>query len=493
MPAPDGPMIDTNSPALDVERHPAQHERGGRAVLVALFPIWRNWTSGPSSCSVVAGGGAGFDLLNSIGRTPGRGRSIFQVYSARRGGGPASQEKTSPSPGGHRHRLEPRELDAEVHDLQFDADSRPTVRGPEARIGGRSAARGRELDDPRPPGEGGRDRETGQEQQRAEASRPGHGFCYPNAVPRPDDCQIRRISPECGLVRASRRPSPPPRCSLPVTSVRAAHRAGRTPARRAWTAAAGARHTGGPWTSGSEPPATTIPNGRGTSTRPTCRRRRCCRITPSRIPDGRDQLHVLPDADREDARGWWPATPERFRLTLKAPRRITHDRRLQGRRRSRARLLRAAGLGPKLGALLFQLPPNLKEPGRLRRVPRRAAAEGARGVRVPPRLVARRRGLRAAEGAQPGAVRRRQREDDADRRDRRLRLLPAARRGLPAGRHRALGRRGRRATRGAGARPSSTSSTRTKARARSSDRRSPGCSVRRLLRRRASSDSRRLA
>src|SRR6186713_1652788 len=60
--------------------------------------------------------------------------------------------------------------------------------------------------------------------------------------------------------------------------------------------------------------------------------------------------------------GWSRATPERFRLTLKAPRRITHDRRL----RDCADLVRqfletAATLGPKLGALLFQLPPNLKK------------------------------------------------------------------------------------------------------------------------------------
>jgi uncharacterized protein YecE (DUF72 family) len=59
--------------------------------------------------------------------------------------------------------------------------------------------------------------------------------------------------------------------------------------------------------------------------------------------------------------GWNRATPEQFKLTLKAPKRITHDRRL----RDCGDLVRqfletAATLGPKLGALLFQLPPNLK-------------------------------------------------------------------------------------------------------------------------------------
>ena len=60
--------------------------------------------------------------------------------------------------------------------------------------------------------------------------------------------------------------------------------------------------------------------------------------------------------------GWNKATPEQFKLTLKAPRRITHDRRL----RDCGDLVRqfletAATLGPKLGAVLFQLPPNLKK------------------------------------------------------------------------------------------------------------------------------------
>jgi uncharacterized protein YecE (DUF72 family) len=60
--------------------------------------------------------------------------------------------------------------------------------------------------------------------------------------------------------------------------------------------------------------------------------------------------------------GWAQATPDRFRLTLKAPRRITHDSRL----RNVAELTRtfcalAVDLGPKRGALLFQLPPSLKK------------------------------------------------------------------------------------------------------------------------------------
>ena len=60
--------------------------------------------------------------------------------------------------------------------------------------------------------------------------------------------------------------------------------------------------------------------------------------------------------------GWNRATPDRFRLTLKAPRRITHDARLRDcADRVRQFMETAATLGPKLGALLFQLPPNLKK------------------------------------------------------------------------------------------------------------------------------------
>jgi uncharacterized protein YecE (DUF72 family) len=60
--------------------------------------------------------------------------------------------------------------------------------------------------------------------------------------------------------------------------------------------------------------------------------------------------------------GWNAATPDGFKLTLKAPKRITHDARLRDcADRIRQFLDTAAILGPKLGALLFQLPPNLKK------------------------------------------------------------------------------------------------------------------------------------
>jgi len=60
--------------------------------------------------------------------------------------------------------------------------------------------------------------------------------------------------------------------------------------------------------------------------------------------------------------GWAEATPSPFKLTLKAPRRITHDSRLRNCGELVETFCRVAGtLGPKLGALLFQLPPFAKK------------------------------------------------------------------------------------------------------------------------------------
>ena len=60
--------------------------------------------------------------------------------------------------------------------------------------------------------------------------------------------------------------------------------------------------------------------------------------------------------------GWDAATPDPFKLTLKAPRRITHDARLRDCADSVRHFLETASiLGPKLGVLLFQLPPYLRK------------------------------------------------------------------------------------------------------------------------------------
>ncbi len=60
--------------------------------------------------------------------------------------------------------------------------------------------------------------------------------------------------------------------------------------------------------------------------------------------------------------GWSDLTPEHFRFTLKAPRRITHEARLQHTEDPTAAFCGAArSLGPKLGVLLFQLPPSFRK------------------------------------------------------------------------------------------------------------------------------------
>ncbi len=62
--------------------------------------------------------------------------------------------------------------------------------------------------------------------------------------------------------------------------------------------------------------------------------------------------------------GWAAQVPPGFRFTLKAPKRITHDKRLRAAEVAdslRAFVSVAGELGPQLGALLFQLPPNFKK------------------------------------------------------------------------------------------------------------------------------------
>jgi len=59
---------------------------------------------------------------------------------------------------------------------------------------------------------------------------------------------------------------------------------------------------------------------------------------------------------------WVKEVPDHFTFTLKAPRRITHEKRLREADQDVAEFLRRAQLlGDKLGAILFQLPPFLKK------------------------------------------------------------------------------------------------------------------------------------
>src|SRR6185295_10981018 len=59
---------------------------------------------------------------------------------------------------------------------------------------------------------------------------------------------------------------------------------------------------------------------------------------------------------------WAQEVPTGFSFTLKAPRRITHDKRLREAEPDVTEFLRRAGaLGERLGVVLFQLPPYLKK------------------------------------------------------------------------------------------------------------------------------------
>ena len=61
-------------------------------------------------------------------------------------------------------------------------------------------------------------------------------------------------------------------------------------------------------------------------------------------------------------RGWAEQVPDSFMFVIKAPKRITHDRRLKECGELLGYLIRVVTtLGPRLGPLLFQLPPNFKK------------------------------------------------------------------------------------------------------------------------------------
>lgn len=60
--------------------------------------------------------------------------------------------------------------------------------------------------------------------------------------------------------------------------------------------------------------------------------------------------------------GWAKGVPDGFTFAPKAPRRITHSQKLEGSADDTAYFLETVGrFGPKLGPLLFQLPPFMKK------------------------------------------------------------------------------------------------------------------------------------
>ena len=126
--------------------------------------------------------------------------------------------------------------------------------------------------------------------------------------------------------------------------------------------------------------------------------------------------------------GWAKGTPEPFKFTLKAPRRITHDSKLQRcEDLTQVFCKTAATLGSKLGVLLFQLPPTFKRDDAvfgsfLDLIPEGTRAASSFGTR---RGMTTRSSRRSA--AESRAMRGRQREDEhTGRDDRRLCVFPPA-------------------------------------------------------------------
>jgi uncharacterized protein YecE (DUF72 family) len=75
--------------------------------------------------------------------------------------------------------------------------------------------------------------------------------------------------------------------------------------------------------------------------------------------ENNNSFYRLPS--RETFESWRERTPDDFVMAVKASRYLTHVRRLRDPAEPVARLLgAAAGLGPKLGPILLQLPPTLK-------------------------------------------------------------------------------------------------------------------------------------
>jgi len=79
--------------------------------------------------------------------------------------------------------------------------------------------------------------------------------------------------------------------------------------------------------------------------------------------------------------GWSAGTPASFSFTLKAPRRITHDSKLQRCEELLEVFCRTARtLGPKLATLLFQLPPTFKKDAPVLRAFLKLLPEGTRAA-----------------------------------------------------------------------------------------------------------------
>ena len=117
-----------------------------------------------------------------------------------------------------------------------------------------------------------------------------------------------------------------------------------------------------PRASSSVRPATTIPSGAERSIPKNSAPRRCSKYYAARFSTVEINYTFYRIPTEKLLAGWSAGTPDNFQFTLKAPRRITHDAKLQRCEDLLQSFCRTARtLGPKLGALLFQLPPTFKK------------------------------------------------------------------------------------------------------------------------------------
>ena len=124
------------------------------------------------------------------------------------------------------------------------------------------------------------------------------------------------------------------------------------------------------------------PEWRGRSIPRSSAPTRCCAYYAERFPTVEINYTFYRMPTEKLLAGWAAGTPEHFTFTLKAPRRITHDAKLQRCEDLTQTFCRTAQtLGPKLGALLFQLPPNLKKDVDVLRALHRRCCPTARGRR----------------------------------------------------------------------------------------------------------------
>ena len=136
-------------------------------------------------------------------------------------------------------------------------------------------------------------------------------------------------------------------------------------------------NTGGPARSTSAPPAGATTTGSTCSTRRA--RRAPARPLPAGVQDGGVERQLLPLARDATFAGWRRRLPAGFALSVKAPRGLTHARKLSSPRCGcRGSTRGCTNSGIARGVLLVQLPPALeRDDARLRLLPGRGARGGS--------------------------------------------------------------------------------------------------------------------